>query len=233
MSKSSVIFLHIPKTAGTTLVSAFKHVIPQQAIFHVGDDIRGSREELDNYSDEQKRQLLFIHGHLSFGWHQSLPQSTSYITFLREPVARIISHYDFVRHCDGHYLKDEIVNNKISLSEYVTSGLCDEVNNGQVRLLSGIEDIIQQAYGKSKFSYGFNGEEFLNLAFSNVENYFSMVGFQEYFDESLPDPCGNCDTCLEPVKCFDGTVAAQKALSCVYKTDERFGASKLFTVAQV
>lgn len=52
----------------------------------------------------------------------------------------------------------------------------------------------------------------------------------EYFDENMPDPCGNCDTCLEPVKCFDGTVAAQKALSCVYRTEERFGASYVIDV---
>jgi len=46
----------------------------------------------------------------------------------------------------------------------------------------------------------------------------------EYFGEKLPNPCGNCDTCLEPVKSFDGTIAAQKALSCVSRTGERFGA---------
>jgi ATP-dependent DNA helicase RecQ len=52
----------------------------------------------------------------------------------------------------------------------------------------------------------------------------------EYFDENLTKPCGNCDTCLEPVKCFDGTVATQKALSCVYRTGERFGASYVIDV---
>jgi ATP-dependent DNA helicase RecQ len=46
----------------------------------------------------------------------------------------------------------------------------------------------------------------------------------EYFGETLPDPCGNCDTCLEPVKTFDGTEAAQKLLSCVVRTGQRFGA---------
>jgi ATP-dependent DNA helicase RecQ len=52
----------------------------------------------------------------------------------------------------------------------------------------------------------------------------------EYFGEDLKDPCNNCDTCLEPVKTFDATVAIQKALSCVYKTGERFGASYVIDV---
>ena len=51
-----------------------------------------------------------------------------------------------------------------------------------------------------------------------------------YFGESLKSPCGNCDTCLEPVKSFDATVATQKALSCVYKTGERFGAAYIIDV---
>ncbi len=52
----------------------------------------------------------------------------------------------------------------------------------------------------------------------------------EYFGEKLPDPCGNCDTCLEPVDTFDGTEAAQKLLSCVVRTGQRFGALYIIDV---
>lgn len=55
----------------------------------------------------------------------------------------------------------------------------------------------------------------------------SLLG---YFGEELHQPCGNCDTCLVPVETWDGTEAAQKALSCVYRTDQRFGASHLVDV---
>lgn len=43
-----------------------------------------------------------------------------------------------------------------------------------------------------------------------------------YFGDHC-EPCGNCDTCTEPPKLFDGAIAAQKALSCIYRTGERFG----------
>jgi len=52
----------------------------------------------------------------------------------------------------------------------------------------------------------------------------------EYFGEPLPVPCGNCDTCLEPVDTFDATVAAQKFLSCVVRTGQRFGAMHVIEV---
>ena len=49
----------------------------------------------------------------------------------------------------------------------------------------------------------------------------------QYFGDPLPGPCGNCDTCLEPVATWDGTIATQKALSAVRRTGERFGQSYL------
>ena len=52
----------------------------------------------------------------------------------------------------------------------------------------------------------------------------------EYFGDRLDAPCGNCDICLEPPESFDGTVAAQKALSCVYRTGQRFGAGHVIDV---
>jgi ATP-dependent DNA helicase RecQ len=43
-------------------------------------------------------------------------------------------------------------------------------------------------------------------------------------------PCGNCDTCLEPPQTWDGTQAARKAMSCVWRTGQRFGAGHLCDV---
>ncbi|MHB8354012.1 MAG: RQC domain-containing protein, partial [Burkholderiales bacterium] len=51
-----------------------------------------------------------------------------------------------------------------------------------------------------------------------------------YFGETLSEPCGNCDNCIRPPETWDGTVAAQKAISCVYRTGQRFGVSYIVDV---
>ena len=51
-----------------------------------------------------------------------------------------------------------------------------------------------------------------------------------YFGEDLPEPCGNCDNCLSPPQTMDGTEAAQKALSAVYRTGQKFGITYLVKI---
>lgn len=50
-----------------------------------------------------------------------------------------------------------------------------------------------------------------------------------YFGDDCP-PCGNCDNCQAPPETFDGSIAAQKALSCVYRTGQRYGVAYLIDV---
>jgi len=51
-----------------------------------------------------------------------------------------------------------------------------------------------------------------------------------HFGDTLAEPCGNCDTCLEPPETWDGTDAARMLLSCVYRTGQRFGAGHVIDV---
>lgn len=75
-------------------------------------------------------------------------------------------------------------------------------------------------------------------AFVEHQKLNALLGFLEtvscrrqallgYFGERMAEPCGNCDTCLNPPQTWDGTVAAQKALSSVYRTGQRFGVAHL------
>ncbi|MEO0575478.1 MAG: DNA helicase RecQ [Pseudomonadota bacterium] len=52
----------------------------------------------------------------------------------------------------------------------------------------------------------------------------------EYFGDALTEDCGNCDGCLVPAKTWDGTQAARKLLSAVYRTGQRFGAGHVVDV---
>jgi ATP-dependent DNA helicase RecQ len=51
-----------------------------------------------------------------------------------------------------------------------------------------------------------------------------------YFGEAPEEDCGNCDNCLAPQETWDATEAARKALSCVYRTGQRFGVTHLVSV---
>lgn len=51
-----------------------------------------------------------------------------------------------------------------------------------------------------------------------------------YFGETFNPPCGNCDNCLEGTETWEGTVEAQMALSCVYRTGQRFGSVHLIDI---
>jgi len=102
-------------------------------------------------------------------------------------------------------------------------------------MMYGLQDVImlKQMMGNSE----------ADEAHKRIEHHKleSMLGFTEittcrrqallkYFDDHLEEACGNCDTCLTPVETWDATVVAQKALSCVYKTNQRFGVTYLIDV---
>ncbi|MFP1679355.1 DNA helicase RecQ [Alloalcanivorax sp. C16-2] len=99
----------------------------------------------------------------------------------------------------------------------------------------GLEDAIRH---KQMQAQSEGGEQFKRHENQRLE---AMLGLCEvthcrrqallhYFGEELAKPCGNCDTCLNPPKTFDATKAAQMALSCVYRTGQRFGVNHLVDV---
>jgi len=67
------------------------------------------------------------------------------------------------------------------------------------------------------------------LGFTEITNCRRQA-LLDYFGEKLDKACGNCDNCLSPAETWDATVAAQKALSCVHRTGQRFGVNYLIDV---
>ena len=180
-----LIFLHIPKTGGTTLHGLLSRNFTEKEQHYVQPDVSRSRAELEQLPAAERAQLRLLHGHMAFGWHALLPTPVTYCTFVREPVDRVVSHYNYVKYGSNHFLTDPIVSHNMTITDYVKSGISDEANNGQVRLLSGIEELAQEPYGKSKISYGNNDLELLDRALAHIETHFSFVGLIERYDESV------------------------------------------------
>lgn len=183
----ALIFMHIPKCGGTTLTSILTEAVPEDRRFPVdGRDVAGSRHALAALADAERRRVDLLFGHLSYGWHELLaPRQARYFTIVREPVSRVVSHYNYVRAHEKHYLHSPVMEGKMSVADYVESGVTTEVNDGQVRQISGVEDIVQAAYGRSGVGYGSDHASLLYRALGNVKSHFLLVGLLERFDESM------------------------------------------------
>jgi hypothetical protein len=167
-----LIFLHLPKTAGSTLARILQHQYPAGSIISLYDSMLG--EELAAIPPSQLGRLRVVMGHLYFGAHTYLSRPSTYVTMLRDPVNRVISHYYYVRQDSTHYLYDYA--QKMGLKEYIETCNRHEPNNDQTRLLAGKRDTR---------SFGMCSDEMLDIAKKNLIEYFAVVGITEDFDRSL------------------------------------------------
>jgi len=169
LSPRWLIFLHLPRTAGTTFVRILERQYGADAVLDVYDSTFGeevaARTELE--------QVCVITGHFYFGIHTHLSGPCRYVTFLRDPVERVVSHYHFVRRHPDHYLYPTASTS--TLAEYVTSCGAAEPNNDQARLLAG-RDLAS--------SDGTWSPEMLPAAIQNLDDLFT-IGLTEDFDASL------------------------------------------------
>jgi hypothetical protein len=167
-----IIFLHLPKTAGSTLARIIERQYKASAILHLYPSSFG--EELVAIPQNRMELVRIVMGHLYFGAHAFLSQPCTYLTMLRDPVDRVISHYNYVRHQPSHYLYEEAC--RMSLRDYVEFCGRQEPNNDQTRLLAG---------GCNVPNFGQCSEEMLNIAKRNLADHFAVVGLTEEFDRSL------------------------------------------------
>lgn len=172
----ALIFLHLMKTGGRTLVHILKQNYVKEARFHCSQKPGERLQDLRNMSEEQRRSLHLFYGHIEFGLHDILPQPSTYVTLLRHPVERVISHYYYGFFTEKHYTHKLVNTQDISLTDYMKYGMT-ELDNGQTRRIAGAIS--------SQIPFGKCTSELLNIAKKNLDEKFFLVGLTERFDEFL------------------------------------------------
>ncbi|MDQ3199163.1 MAG: sulfotransferase family protein [Verrucomicrobiota bacterium] len=172
MDREALIFLHIPKTAGTTLNRIIEWQYNPLTIFTMDPyRIRATAERLRALSEARRRKLRMVRGHLYYGVHEYLPQGAAYFTLLREPVARVLSAYHFILRRPLNPLHRKLKKEQLSVEDCVRQ--FPERQNMQCKFIAGVKEATAGA------------ERLLDIAKENLTKSFSVVGISERFEESL------------------------------------------------
>ena len=102
-------------------------------------------------------------------------------------------------------------------------------------LLYGGEDIARARYWLELSNAPATEKTVMQYRLESMISLSESIGCRTHallacFDETFEAPCGHCDNCCSPSKTFDGTQAAQKVLSAIYRTGQRFGIAHLTSV---
>jgi Sulfotransferase family len=178
-------FVHIPKTAGATVLTMLAAAYSKDGVRDAGNYFRSPERTIAKFAMPRKMRGEVLAGHVPYAvFRERLPADTRYMTFLREPVDRVLSHY--YRHV---FAKDTRVDKAIRrprgrpieeghevpvdlLEEALASGM-PQLNNFATRFLC-----------RTPSAEGELSERALYSARANLR-MFAFIGFQERFEESI------------------------------------------------
>ena len=137
-----------------------------------------------------------------------------------KPDVRFVAHLDLPKSIEGYYQE--------------TGRAGRDAAPADAWMAYGLADVVQQ---RRFIDQSDAKDEYKRVSAAKLDALLGLcetagcrrVRLLEYFGEASA-PCGNCDTCLEPPETFDATAPAQKALSAIYRTGQRFGAVHLIDV---
>lgn len=174
-----VLFLHIPKAAGTTLRYIIQYQCSPGAIYELYGPSATHAQRVDEFrklSQTQKAKFKIVNSHLGFGLHEFLPCPSTYITFLRNPVDRVVSMYYYYRRTRSSTFEN------VTLEDFIET--YGGAKDNMTKYLSGEKLRIQLTDPSNEANFECSSET-LELAKRNLRNHFSVVGLSERFDESL------------------------------------------------
>ncbi|HEY8939135.1 MAG TPA: DNA helicase RecQ, partial [Cellvibrio sp.] len=138
-----------------------------------------------------------------------------------KPDVRFVAHLDLPKSIEAYYQE--------------TGRAGRDGEPATTLLLYGLDDVVKlrqmmaQSEGNDEFKR--NEQQRLNAMLGLCEiTSCRRVSLLRYFGDNPTHACGNCDCCLTPPQTWDATEAVQMALSCVYRTGQRFGAGHVIDV---
>ncbi len=171
-----ILFEHVPKCGGTTVVNYLKSQYSNDKIFNVNE--LSLRESIDYFKSLPKKERYsydLIYGHGAHKLKDYVHPKTIKFTILRNPIDRIISHYYYVLRTPKHYLYNKVITKEMSLMDYVSSNISDELQNSCVQRFSGMTlREIEKDPDKS-----------IEEAYNVLKNEYSVVGILENFNQTM------------------------------------------------
>ena len=173
--------------------------------YHAGMD---PQSRADHQSRFQREEGVVVVATIAFGMG------------LDKPDVRFVAHLDLPKSIEGYYQE--------------TGRAGRDGAPADAWMAYGLGDVVQQ---RRMIDQSEGSEEYRRVLVVKLDALLGLcetagcrrVRLLDYFGEDSA-PCSNCDTCLEPPQTWDASVAARKALSCIYRTGQRFGAVHLIDV---
>jgi sulfotransferase famil protein len=192
----TLLFLHIHKTAGTTLNRIIEREYNPFLIYTIeGKRIEWSLDHFKRLPEHRRAALRVVKGHMSFGLHEFLPRPSTYITFLRDPIERCISSYAYSKGNRFNPFHRRINQENLDLAQFLA--IAPWNNNLQCKAIAGIDrrDYRPISFFREMQRPGAKGPdagwdlwstpEVLQRAKENLQRFFGFVGLTDRFTDSL------------------------------------------------
>jgi Sulfotransferase family/Domain of unknown function (DUF4118) len=175
LHSETVLFMHIPKTAGTAFREAMIENYKHSQVAYLYPHPPGLLvSNLGLLPLEQRARFRVVMGHFQYGIHEFLPQEYTYVTIVRDPVERVISHFHFLRQSQPELTSDGAVS--LSLIEMLERRKTVNLDNLMVRCFSGAAE--------NQVPPGSIDQRVYDLAIDRLRTKFKFVGYQDRANEA-------------------------------------------------